>query len=309
MSSGGVPSSYPSVTQNRCSLGAGFTLPVTPTSPPSALFSTLFNSSVTFQQHQQQLLQKSQNLSPAISCSNESPERIAAAAAATANFLEFNTLKDTGLNGNATSTYPLLPSLENLIPLTLLQLDQHVSNSILTPQTSPVSTGTPVLTSSHNKMADANSFQQSPEWLSTVRRPLATTHLLQRQLSINECSNSGQGSVKPEMKRSSDFSISRLLRKHNGGSALNKRSDFTTSSRHQHDERSGGGNGRKQRTIYGISQTKILEKAFEEQQYMVGAEREMLAERLGLSEAQVRVWFQNRRSKWRKQLRANVYVQ
>uniref|UniRef100_A0A1I7XSK9 Homeobox domain-containing protein n=1 Tax=Heterorhabditis bacteriophora TaxID=37862 RepID=A0A1I7XSK9_HETBA len=58
--------------------------------------------------------------------------------------------------------------------------------------------------------------------------------------------------------------------------------------------------GRKQRTIYGLKQTEVLEEAFHSQRYMVGAEREMLAARLGLSEAQVRVWFQNRRSKHRK---------
>ncbi|CAB3403648.1 unnamed protein product [Caenorhabditis bovis] len=57
---------------------------------------------------------------------------------------------------------------------------------------------------------------------------------------------------------------------------------------------------RKQRTIYGVKQTEVLEEAFNSQKYMVGVEREMLARDLGLSEAQVRVWFQNRRSKFRK---------
>ncbi|VDK30882.1 unnamed protein product [Anisakis simplex] len=74
-----------------------------------------------------------------------------------------------------------------------------------------------------------------------------------------------------------------------------------------HDDRAlTSASQRKQRTIYGASQTRVLERAFEEQQYMVGTERELLAERLGLSEAQVRVWFQNRRSKWRKQVRVNA---
>ncbi|CAI5446598.1 unnamed protein product [Caenorhabditis angaria] len=57
---------------------------------------------------------------------------------------------------------------------------------------------------------------------------------------------------------------------------------------------------RKQRTIYGSRQTEQLEDAFHSQKYMVGAEREQLAHRLGLTESQVRVWFQNRRSKHRK---------
>ncbi|OZC07913.1 homeobox domain protein [Onchocerca flexuosa] len=284
----------PSATQNQCSLSTRFPLLVTPTAP-SALFSSLFNTTATFQQQQQQqLLQQPQNLSPI--SSNQSPETIAV-------FSELNAAKESALNASATC-YPLLPSLESLLPLTLLQLDQQVSNSIFTPQTSPAYV-TSALTSNH-KIAETKSFQQSAEWLASVRRPLATTHL-HRQPSVNENNSDHQNSMRSEIKRLSDFSINRLLRKHCAGSTLNKRSDTTTSNGHQHDERSG--KGRKQRTIYGVSQTKILEKAFEEQQYMVGTEREMLAERLGLSEAQVRVWFQNRRSKWRKQLRANVYVQ
>ncbi|VDM93783.1 unnamed protein product [Onchocerca ochengi] len=282
----------PSATQNQCSLSTRFPLPVAPTAP-SALFSSLFNTTATFQQ--QQLLQQPQNLSPI--SSNQSPETIAI-------FSELNAVKESALNASATC-YPLLPSLESLLPLTVLQLDQQVSNSIFTPQTSPAYV-TSALTSNH-KIAETKSLQQSAEWISSTRRPLATTHL-HRKPSINENnSDHHHNSMRSEMKRLSDFSINRLLRKHCGGSTLNKRSDISTSNGHQHDERNG--KGRKQRTIYGVSQTKILEKAFEEQQYMVGTEREMLAERLGLSEAQVRVWFQNRRSKWRKQLRANVYVQ
>uniref|UniRef100_A0A8R1HKR9 Homeobox domain-containing protein n=1 Tax=Caenorhabditis japonica TaxID=281687 RepID=A0A8R1HKR9_CAEJA len=54
------------------------------------------------------------------------------------------------------------------------------------------------------------------------------------------------------------------------------------------------------RTIYGTTQTQQLEDMFRGQMYVVGAERESLALRLGLSPSQVRIWFQNRRSKQRR---------
>ncbi|XP_050334340.1 homeobox protein goosecoid [Bactrocera neohumeralis] len=54
------------------------------------------------------------------------------------------------------------------------------------------------------------------------------------------------------------------------------------------------------RTIFTPEQLERLEAEFERQQYMVGSERLYLAHTLQLTEAQVKVWFQNRRIKWRK---------
>lgn len=54
------------------------------------------------------------------------------------------------------------------------------------------------------------------------------------------------------------------------------------------------------RTIFTPEQLECLEAEFERQQYMVGPERLYLAHTLKLTEAQVKVWFQNRRIKWRK---------
>lgn len=243
----------PLIIQNRCSVGARFPLPVTPTAS-SALFSSLFGTPSTFQQQQQQqLLQQPQNLSPI--SNNQSPETLTILS-------ELNAAKESALNAN-TNCYPLLPSLESLIPLTLLQLDHQISNSTFTPQASPAF-ATSALTSSRDT-AEAKGFQQQTEWVAPARYPLATARL-HRQRSIIE--NNSNSSTRTDMKRLSDFSINRLLRKHCSGSATNGRCDIPASSRHQPDERSG--KGRKQRTIYGVSQTKILEKAFEEQQYMVG---------------------------------------
>ncbi|CAD6188588.1 unnamed protein product [Caenorhabditis auriculariae] len=90
-----------------------------------------------------------------------------------------------------------------------------------------------------------------------------------------------------DRRRFSDFTVEALLR-----SPDHQRISVASESRR--------GMGRKQRTIYGMRQTEVLEEAFHSQRYMVGAERETLASRLGLTEAQVRVWFQNRRSKQRK---------
>lgn len=55
------------------------------------------------------------------------------------------------------------------------------------------------------------------------------------------------------------------------------------------------------RTIFSAEQLERLEAEFARQQYMVGPERLVLAASLRLSESQVKVWFQNRRIKWRKQ--------
>lgn len=62
----------------------------------------------------------------------------------------------------------------------------------------------------------------------------------------------------------------------------------------------GGGKVKRVRTIFTAEQLERLEGEFARQQYMVGPERLYLAHALRLTEAQVKVWFQNRRIKWRK---------
>ncbi|XP_077476465.1 homeobox protein EMX1-like [Stigmatopora argus] len=55
------------------------------------------------------------------------------------------------------------------------------------------------------------------------------------------------------------------------------------------------------RTAFSPSQLLRLERAFEKNHYVVGAERKQLAGGLSLSETQVKVWFQNRRTKYKRQ--------
>lgn len=54
------------------------------------------------------------------------------------------------------------------------------------------------------------------------------------------------------------------------------------------------------RPTFTGQQIYALEKMFEQTKYLAGPERARLSFSLGMSEGQVKVWFQNRRTKWRK---------
>ncbi|XP_023218474.1 homeobox protein Nkx-6.2-like [Centruroides vittatus] len=68
--------------------------------------------------------------------------------------------------------------------------------------------------------------------------------------------------------------------------------------------------GRKKawRPTFSGHQIYVLEKTFEQTKYLAGPERAKLAYALGMSESQVKVWFQNRRTKWRKKNAAEMAI-
>ncbi|KAH8334442.1 hypothetical protein KR059_010270 [Drosophila kikkawai] len=65
----------------------------------------------------------------------------------------------------------------------------------------------------------------------------------------------------------------------------------------------GGNNGKRKRSwsraVFTNLQRKGLEIQFQQQKYITKPDRRKLAARLNLTDAQVKVWFQNRRMKWR----------
>ncbi|XP_047489105.1 homeobox protein Nkx-6.2-like [Penaeus chinensis] len=60
------------------------------------------------------------------------------------------------------------------------------------------------------------------------------------------------------------------------------------------------------RPTFSGQQIFALEKTFEQTKYLAGPERAKLAYALGMTESQVKVWFQNRRTKWRKRHAAEM---
>ncbi|KAK4026606.1 hypothetical protein OUZ56_015607 [Daphnia magna] len=58
---------------------------------------------------------------------------------------------------------------------------------------------------------------------------------------------------------------------------------------------------KRSRTAFAKWQLDALETTFGSHPYLVGEQRTLLARRLGLSETQIKVWYQNRRTKQRKE--------
>merc|ERR1711953_1310825 len=58
---------------------------------------------------------------------------------------------------------------------------------------------------------------------------------------------------------------------------------------------------KKMRTTFTGRQIFIMEKMFETKKYLNATERSHLSRELCVTEQQVKIWFQNRRTKWKKQ--------
>jgi len=63
---------------------------------------------------------------------------------------------------------------------------------------------------------------------------------------------------------------------------------------------------KKTRTVFSRSQVFQLESTFDMKRYLSSSERAGLAAALHLTETQVKIWFQNRRNKWKRQLAAEL---
>ncbi|TMS36027.1 hypothetical protein L596_003294 [Steinernema carpocapsae] len=65
---------------------------------------------------------------------------------------------------------------------------------------------------------------------------------------------------------------------------------------------------KKVRTTFSGRQIFELEKQFELKKYLSSSERSQLARNLNVTETQVKIWFQNRRTKWKKKDGRNITI-
>ncbi|XP_017843565.1 homeobox protein H2.0 [Drosophila busckii] len=90
----------------------------------------------------------------------------------------------------------------------------------------------------------------------------------------------------------------------NGGHSNNNNnnsSNHNSSSNNQSNSNNNNGKRKRSwsRAVFTNLQRKGLEIQFQQQKYITKPDRRKLAARLNLTDAQVKVWFQNRRMKWR----------
>ncbi|KAM9292303.1 homeobox protein HMX1 [Gastrophryne carolinensis] len=112
----------------------------------------------------------------------------------------------------------------------------------------------------------------------------------------------------PEISEGADRQCSRGYRKPSSDVSEDKNEDFQCKEEEKTEQDSEQRSSRKKktRTVFSRSQVFQLESTFDMKRYLSSSERAGLAASLHLTETQVKIWFQNRRNKWKRQLAADL---
>ncbi|CAH8479791.1 unnamed protein product [Dicrocoelium dendriticum] len=179
-----------------------------------------------------------------------------------------------------------------------------VSNGI----SSSVCTESTVTVSQHSERGEVASTQPSQPQLSKVSKPITVTHegstlpspgeleelveKVEQTETQNQVWNSPQEETELEDPYEGDGELGHSLMyrphslSHSGSISLLRRK-------------------KKTRTVFSRSQVHQLESTFNLKRYLSSSERVVLAKALQLTETQVKIWFQNRRNKWKRQVIAD----
>ncbi|KAM4594195.1 homeobox protein HMX1 [Fundulus diaphanus] len=122
------------------------------------------------------------------------------------------------------------------------------------------------------------------------------------------CASSASDRASPAVSEPITESSDETDRKTASGSLTDDNEESELDPRREPDAASGQCSARKKktRTVFSRSQVFQLEATFDLKRYLSSSERTGLAESLHLTETQVKIWFQNRRNKWKRQLAADL---
>lgn len=126
--------------------------------------------------------------------------------------------------------------------------------------------------------------------MATIRILIIPLTLYPRRLS-----STAIYSVSPEDMDDPMFSIHNLLHGY-----IQELADGRFAENSETEILNKGDKEKKVRTSFTKNQIVVLEQRFASQKYLTSVERAALAEELKMSDAQVKTWFQNRRTKWRR---------